>query len=261
MAFVSLAMSACSGTGSPPTASTTQSTSSSISGHVLSRDAAATPIRLPVSAFVDAQGKFNGGYIAFLAENVLTGCPGAYNLFIDIDYAGLDNNIIGVFGGTSLGTSETGTLVIHPQSDGTAIVKLDMFTTNALTYAHCLVPNSGANDFPYLFGYPIAQVAAGEPAGLGSSQVQLEFTMPTPTSPMPDLLQLAAYPSTLPGYSLISQKYGVTAVGPLRSAFGVPNNTPGKLHMSAIGSIRRVTGGEDQDGFAAEEAHISIQPQ
>ena len=262
--LVAVALSACSSASNSVPSTSTAPVSNS---QPMSKGGPTT--FLPISQFVAAQGTCPkaicgdaaGGFIAWISENGVNGCPAGYNIVGVIDYAGIDNAFIVSKGHPSLGTAFAGTVSVATQSDGTALVKVDLKTTKASSYSFCLVPNSGPNAFPEEFGHNPDEVVAGSDPGLGTSQLKLVFRMPTPSSPLPDFLQLTFFGSSLPGYTAISQKFTASATGTLRSQFGVPDGTPGQMSLAEIGlSKHGPTGFKDMDGFTAEHEGLQVSP-
>jgi hypothetical protein len=238
--------SACSGGGgnTPPTNTVgtgNTATTQSKTGSTFTR---------PLSDFLSQQGTFNGRIVSWVSQNGVTGCPPSYNVDARIDYAGVLNSQLITAGGTTVGTTYSGSITEAIQKDGTGQVTVNLYTTRAISQSFCFVPNTQ----PYLFGYTIADIAAGAPAALGTSHLSIVFILPNAFGPLPDYVQLSFAPS--PGEVILSQKFTADAYGALRSAFFVPDGTPGKLHVSEVGTSH-TTGEASFDGFTAEKETLT----
>jgi hypothetical protein len=151
-----------------------------------------------------------------------------FSKFVLVDYAGLVN---ATYGGV-FGTQITGTVVERPLRDGRAQVTVNLDTTNALTWvAECCDFANGT----LLFGHRAPEVLAGADAALGDSFFHISFTNTAPGAPLPDLIQLFSAPA--PGQQIQEFVFHATADGTLRSAFGVPDGTPGKVTVSQTGNL------------------------
>jgi hypothetical protein len=118
--------------------------------------------------------------------------------------------------------------------DGRAEVTVTLHTTNALTWvAECCDFANG----PLLFGHRPADVIGGADAALADSFFQISFINTEPGAPLPDLIQLFFAPA--PGQEYIHHVFRASANGRLRSAFGVPDGTPGKVTVAETGNIAR----------------------
>lgn len=199
----------------------------------------AVTTRRPIEEFVAAQGTYcidDGGGGCFLFEpplqNFLGQSDPARNIAGAVDYAGIANRYIIENGGTSLGTTISGTVIETPLPDGRAEVRVILRTHKALTWMGEGVDFSG----PLLFGYKVLDVMAGEKPGLCNSVFRVRFINTTPGAPMPDLLQLVIFPE--PGQELLAVASQCNARGPLRAAFGVPEDTPGRAVSRQQGRVR-----------------------
>ena len=208
----------------------------------------ATTIR-PIEDFVERQGRFcidtnfDGGYENTIVDgnfvgNCSTGAPPL--LFVppianfigtsdpeeqrlaSVDYAGLAD----AWSGGELGTSFEGRVTERPLADGRALVTVLLSTDNALTWV--VDDSGGTGDFngPLLFGNRAPQVVTdgAEPA-LGSLSMRIKFLNTAPGDPLPDVIQLLAFPE--PGQELLSLQVTNQAKGPLTELFGVPERTLG----------------------------------
>ena len=173
-----------------------------------------------------------------------------------VDYAGLaDEWINSESGGAiSFGTEMRGTVTERPMADGRARVHVTLHTTNALTW----VAADGDFNGTLLFGHRAPDVLGGgqEPA-LGSSFLHIDFINTAPGAPLPDMLQIAAFPE--PGQEFFSfiLMFHSNAAGELRAAFGVPEGTPGQAIVAQAGLFMTPFIGQGvQDGFPVERIEL-----
>ena|SRR5579864_6696294 len=141
-----------------------------------------------------------------------------------VDYAGLTNSTYGRI----FGTETSGTVVERPLPDGRAEVTVTLHTTKALTFVI-----AGCSDFAkgtLLFGHRATDVLAGGDAAFADSFLQISFTNSAPGAPLPDFFQLYLFPA--PGQQLHDSVFTAQAKGTLRSAFGVPDGTPGAVTVA-----------------------------
>jgi hypothetical protein len=226
---------------------------------------AATSTVRPISDFVKTQGTFcfpdgNGGCVIFVppVKNYIGWSDPAMGISASIDYAGLaDAWIKSASQGTlSFGTTMDGRIIEVPLNDGTGRVKdtVILTTKNALTY---VISGGDFANGPLLFGHRAPDVLAGKDAALADVLMQVVFINTAPGAPMPDLIQLIAAP--LPGQEFKSISIAATADGTLRSAFGVPDGTPGMASVTQIGVLfdKKFTG-KTGDGFAVENIDLKV---
>lgn len=172
-----------------------------------------------------------------------------------VDYAGLATDAKNKFG-----TTITGTVTERQSNDGTAEVTVILHTNNALTWViagDANTPNPCGNDLatqPLLFGTRFDKslanaVPSGASATLGDSFLKVVFKHYV-GEPLPDLVQLIFSPSA--GQVLLSISFSVSADGPLRSAFGVPDGTPGQAHVVQTGLFATQFKGATIDAFPVE---------
>src|SRR5207247_1922277 len=100
-------------------------------------------------------------------------------------------------------------------------VTVVLHTRNALTW---VIAGDGMGNFDFadgtlLFGARVPDVVLGEDPSLGNSTLTVKFLNTAPGAPLPDLLQLAAFPE--PGQELKAISIRAQADGELRAAFGV----------------------------------------
>jgi hypothetical protein len=192
----------------------------------------------PISDFVNAQGTFcfpdgAGGCLIFVPPipNFLGWGDLRTGNCASVDYAGLaDATYGGVFG-----TQTSGIVVERPLPDGRAEVTVTLHTTKALTWVI-----EGCSDFAggtLLFGHRAPDVLAGADAALGDSFFEISFINTAPGAPLPDLMQLFSVPA--PGQEFHQYVFRANAKGTLRSAFGVPDGTPGMVTVAETGNIAR----------------------
>ena len=141
---------------------------------------------------------------------------------IFVDYANKVNaaNLLG------LPTGLRGSVTERPLADGRADVKVILHTSNALTTA-----SQGGVGF--VFGSSVAEVIGGRDPGLADSVLTVDFINTAPGAPLPNLLNLIFAPGAGQEIKMIS--FVATAFGPLRPAFGVPDETPGSVHTTQRG--------------------------
>ena len=250
LAAIGLSMTGCNGTNdaespteSSPTTGLTKTTMRSI------------------DEFVAAQGTFcfddgNGGCLLFVppVANFLGWSQPKEARAASVDYAGLaDRYITQESGGTkSLGTTFSGSVTERELSDGRVLISVDLHTRNALSWA--------VKGFDYahgtlLYGRRAPEVLAGATASLSDSHLKVEFTMPKAGEPLPDLLKVLADPD--PGMSVRSMQFVSSGEGQLRSAYGVPDGTPGRLQVTQTGIFHGSGRGALADGYPAEHVKLS----
>jgi hypothetical protein len=202
-------------------------------GLLASRRADAGTVQRPLSDWLSAQGACFpdgvGGCLLFFPPVPLYGGIGNvdFSMIAWVDYAGVaDRWASGAFG-----TQISGTVTERSLSDGRAQVDVTWRTTHALTFvtAGSLPPG------PLLFGHYAPDVLAGADGAFGSSSFHISFTNTAPGAPLPDLLQLQYLPA--PGQEAVLEALHATATGTLRSAFGVPDGTPGMLTAEGTANI------------------------
>jgi hypothetical protein len=149
-----------------------------------------------------------------------------------------------------------GRVTVRPLADGQAHVSVLVHTRGALCYGR--VP--GTPSFTdNAFGYRPAAVLAGMPASLGDGLLRIEFTMPSPSSPLPAYFDLTAY--GIPGYSLATLSTAINCDGVLHPPSGYKEGTPGKARTTQTGLLATgVPGGcppeKDADCFPAERVEF-----
>jgi hypothetical protein len=201
-------------------------------GLLAAHRADAATVQRPLSDFLSAQGTFcfpdgMGGCLVILAPvpNYLVLTNAANTIAAQVDYAGVANR----WAGGAFGTQVSGTVTERSLSDGRAQVDVTLQTTHALAIAALIGPG------PLLFGHYAADVLAGADAAFGTSSVHFSFINTAPGAPLPDLEQLLFFPAS--GQQFIEYAFQATAMGTLRSAFGVPDGTPGTLTAVNTGNV------------------------
>jgi len=201
----------------------------------------------PVSQFVEAQGTyclFSGTYTGScyltvnLGENFMSWSSPCSNLHASIDYAGLADRRLqenGYNGGHGLGTSFEGTIVDRTLSDGRAEVKVLLKTKNALTWIiEDTYPDSGYAGGTLRMGHRTAEVVSGAAPALSDSLLELVFINDAPGAPMPDLIDLVVNRAP----DIVSIAFVACGNGQLHSASGVPDETPRKISVAVISTVR-----------------------
>jgi len=192
-------------------------------------------VQRPIEEFVAAQGTFcvpdgSGGCLLFTppVPNSLSWQNSDRGRCASVDYAGLANEWLqdNSNGATSLGTSFSGSVVERARDDGKADVTVTLFTGSALTWAVSGCDPNG----PFIFGNRVTDVLAGAEASVGDSFLRVEFINFAPGKPLPDLIQLFHAPTGGQVFQRVS--FQANAEGALREAFGVPDGTPGRAHIT-----------------------------
>lgn len=146
-----------------------------------------------------------------------------------VDYAGLEDRWLREHGANHLGfmTTFSGTVTERPLADGRAEITVELHTDNAL--ARAFVSNPDGSSTP-LFGYTPTEVLAGAQPATGSSDFEFLYIAPRVGMPLQDFV--------VPGFIhpewFESLHFRAQATGPLRSGFGVPNGTPGRMTVDMI---------------------------
>lgn len=220
----------------------------------------------PLSDWLGAQGSFlapwiPGGLFVPPAPNFLGWYPGdeppiVPQTFAAIDYAGLAHQtIVAMSGGTiDLGTTVSGSVSEHAMSNGRARITVTVHARIALTWATSDQNNVATG--PLLFGNRVTDVLAGAPPSLGDCTLRVVYINPAPGAPLGDLIQVAFFPEA--GQQLLSLSIHATSSGQLRSAFGVPDGTPGRCTIVQTGVYHTSGGGNTADSWPAES--IRLQP-
>jgi hypothetical protein len=218
----------------------------------------------PIDDWLATQGTFclddgAGGCIIFVppVDNYLAWTSAFANppvLFASMDYAGLANRWLVSQGHAGLGTTFSGMVRERALNDATTEVRVNLHAANVLTWANeCCDFATGA----LYFGARAPDVLAGAAPGLGSLNFELSFVHAEPLgAPLPDLLQVLFSPA--PGQVIRSLRFSGNAEGPLHAAYGVPEGTPGRCHISQTGVLHASFNGATTDGFPAEIVELRI---
>lgn len=197
--------------------------------------------------FVDAQGTFcfpdgSSGCAIFVppVQNFLGWTDPKAQIAASYDYAGLADEYLG----GAYGTTFSGSVRERPLADGRAEVQVVLDTHNALTWVVDFM------DFDFntglLFGSRV-DTAGGVPA-FGDCRLRVKFINTAPQAPMPDLLQILAFPE--PGQEVLSLQFTGNAGGLL------VDGTPARTHASETGLLDTGFHGAVQDGFPVERINL-----
>jgi hypothetical protein len=142
-----------------------------------------------------------------------------------IDYAGYENNWLIANGHPGLGTEFSGDMTETLLPDGRTQVHLVLRGTNVFMRANY------NEDFTTVFGYGPVEIVNGDwPAAVGEFVMTLDFINNQGLGgSMPEIRQLVY--RQVEGLELQSLLLNGRALGPLREGYGVPNGTPGSLHI------------------------------
>jgi len=195
----------------------------------------------PIEDFINAQGSTTGFYdgpyapglpdyaVGFTTANCPNDtinhyCQYPASRIAVVDYAGGANKYLIRHGYGSLGTVTEGSIAERLLPDGRAEVTVVLYTANALTFAstwdptYVPPPPQSAETNTRLFGSSVQDLFSDphRRPSLGSSSLILIFKNTKLGAPMPDLVQLFAFPeNTPPNFELISVYFSVKANGSL----------------------------------------------
>jgi hypothetical protein len=208
---------------------------------------AATTSR-PIQEFVSAQGTYDAGFLFVPPDKNYVGWTDPkHNLGLTMDYAGLSDQSLG---GT-LGTTFSGSVSETRQADGTAIVRVLLVTSNALTFAMPPSPAPTGNPFgdnPLVFGTRTTDVLSGATPALGNCTLKVSFTEAHAGDPLPDLM-VFLFGDTAPGQNLLSIGFQGTAAGTFA------DGSAGIAKVSEVGLLNTNPDhppGVNHDAFPAE---------
>jgi hypothetical protein len=219
----------------------------------------------PLSDFLSTQGTYcidddHGGCLLFVPPDPnFLGWTSDFDkspvLFAGVDYAGLANAYL-----ATSGPQFAGSITERPLADGRAEVKVSLHTSNANIWIIELDLSPGADvlaqiagNAPALFGHRPANVLAGAGQALAYTLLEVSFINDAPGAPLPDLVQLANFPDTLPHVQLQMLKLVANATGPLTADFGVAEGTPGRCTIVQTGLIAHSGRGRAlEDAYPAE---------
>jgi len=209
----------------------------------------------PISDFLLAQGTtsvFNFGATgmpdevawATATDTVLAG----NGRWARVDYTGKDAAFLGL----NLGTTTSGTVSQRPLADGRAEVTVNLTTHNAFVWATQLLPDFSNGSV--LFGYTPTQLQANPNLRppLADSHLQLVAIIPTPGSPLPDIVNDFILGNAPPGEQLISVSFRATATGT------TPSGQAATLVVSETGVLGRTPNLIRDGGFTAEVVDVQV---
>ncbi|BCS35793.1 hypothetical protein TBR22_A50270 [Luteitalea sp. TBR-22] len=179
------------------------------------------------------------------APSVIWTEPGNPNYAV-IDYFGR----LATNQGLNFGSTYDGQVVERALPDGTALVSVSLRARKVLMYA---VDTSQAN--AVVFGHSAPQVKAGARATLGDAMLTLEFVNTAPGAPLPSLFTIIFGPSVQKVLLVANAK------GTFNAAYGVPDGTPGMLHVTQRGiyDAPGFDGNPSQDNvFPAESINLTV---
>jgi hypothetical protein len=130
--------------------------------------------------------------------------------------------------GLNLATSFEGRVTVRPLADGRAQGSVVLHTRNGLCWGYL----GGTSPANLVFGNRPLIVQGGAAPALGDAVTRIEFTMPSPDAPLPDVFQDLGTPD----YPLESFAAVVNCDGDFRApASGYPDGTPAKAHTTQTG--------------------------
>ena len=168
----------------------------------------------PIRDFVVTQGTYclgdgMGGCVLFHApvQNFLCWCDAGTKVMASVDYAGVSDQWLQCesSGQMSCGTHSRGQILEATQPDGTARLSVIVETKGAMFWAETGKGGQAT------FGEHAPDVLLGKEAVTGESRLELEFTLPAPGLPIPDLVQMLYAP--LPGQEVHTVKFYARAEG------------------------------------------------
>ena len=151
----------------------------------------------PIRDFLSNQGTYclnegAGGCDLFHppVPNFLCWCDPGTDVMASVDYAAIaDHWILDASSGQmSCGTNCRGQIIEVPQPDGTARISLIVETKGALSWAE---KGMGGH---VQFGAEAQEVVKGREPAIGQTRLEVEFSLPSPGLPIPDLVQMLYAP-------------------------------------------------------------------
>ena len=212
-----------------------------------------TPSIRPISDFLMAQGTtsvFNFGATGMPDEiawasstNTILAGNGTW---ARVDYTGQDAAFLGL----NLGTTTSGTVSERPLADGRAEVTVNLTTHNAFAWATQFLPDF--TNGSVLFGYTPTQLQANPNLRppLAGSHLQLVAIIPTPGSPLPDIVNDFILGNAPTGEELVSVSFRATATGL------TPAGEQATLVVSQTGVLGRTPKLIRDGGFTAEVVDV-----
>jgi hypothetical protein len=196
----------------------------------------------PIRDFLVNQGTYwgdgTGGCVLFHApvQNFLCWCDAGTKVMASVDYAAVADQWIQCESGgqMSCGTNARGQILEASEPDGTARLSVIVETKGALSWAETGKGGQAS------FGAHAPDVLHGKDAAIGAARLEVEFSLPAPGLPIPDLVQLLYAP--LPGQEVHSIKFYARAEGLL-------HGKPAILEVSQAGLSNPVP---QSDGIPAQ---------
>ncbi len=215
-------------------------------GDFLSRQGAFC-LQLDASGNIDCGASSYGGSGCFLfvppSPNLIAWTDPKGNTAMQMDYAGLQNAVLGGI----LGTTVSGSINERPLADGRAEVEVQLQTRNALTWA---IQGFDFANGPLLFGARLSDVLNGANPSLGDCTLYVKFINAAPGAPLPDLVELLQ--CRVQDFEVLSF-YG-------QASGTLANGAPGRAQVTQTGLIGTafLTGfkGRLYDAFPAEKIVI-----
>jgi hypothetical protein len=214
----------------------------------------AKTISRPLSDWLSTQGASNvfgdfvwGNYAGWTD-------PRSGQMYV-IDYAGLANHWLTTQSGGAInfGTTITGSVLEHPQADGSSLVEVSVRVHNAVTFVVGFDPNNGADFTDERFGHLPTESLTGADTALGDCTMQVRFTIPHTGGPLPDLEDTFASGDVT--YIHVTS----SATGTLPTNSGFPDGTSGSA--STIQQTAFTPGqGRVLDGFPSERVVVRAGP-
>jgi hypothetical protein len=199
----------------------------------------------PFSDWFDVQGSaFNP---ANCASSILGWLTPDLATFARADYSGKIGACITNHGGPVFTPEFSGSVTERDLPDGTAeILVIHHF---ADTYVVARDQTLGGNPAPAILGYNAAELFNHPElqSATASGTINARFIIAQPGDPLPDLNTI--------NFLTVSARF--QGSGPLRSAFGVAEGTPGRLLVNQTGLFNiRGQGNGVADGFPAELVRV-----
>jgi hypothetical protein len=213
----------------------------------------------PLSDFLLAQGSTSNGYPP-LPDYFGWANNDPQNLLANVDYEGLAGEYLASHGGPDVGTQVAGTVTERPLADGRAEVTVILHVKNAITWARPLPTINRFTD-PLLFGQRGDQLLA-DPSltpALSTCESKVVFINTAPGAPLPDVQVAFGNGPAQPGQELVAIAITASGSGQLHALAGVPEGTPGRIHVIQTGLFLRGSGqGATADNYPVES--ITLRP-
>jgi hypothetical protein len=201
----------------------------------------------PFSDWLSAQGNVNPGNCASTVTGWLT--PD-FATFARADYSGKICDCITANGGPTFHPEFSGTVTERDLPDGTAeILVIHHFTNTHVVARDNTLPAPPGGPAPAILGYNATELFNHPElqSAVANGTIQVKFIIAHPGDPLPDL----------PVINLLSLSARIQGSGPLRSAFGVLEGTPGRVLVSQTGLFNIPGQGNGvADSFPAELVRV-----